>query len=685
MGLSSLFTGISGLTSFSTSISVIGNNLANVNTNGFKAGRVGFSDILSQSLTGSTGEYQVGRGVELSTVDLQFGQGSFETSASPTDLAIDGDGFFIVKDPNGTYYTRSGMYIFDTNGDLVNPNGYALQGWRLDANGQISGTLGNINIGAISSAPNTTSNAYYKLNLDSRDTIPTLNWDDQDPHRSSNYSSSMTLYDSLGREHMVTAFFRKTGNNSSNQWQYFTIVNANEVAEVHYSSEQRLTQSESYIQTTTALANIAHETITSGDSITINGTYDAAPPGGAVAITPRSYAIGSSDTVATLLGEIVAAFAADGFTVTATLTTDGRIQVQAAGADTCSLTLTESPGSIDFGTFGAAANTITSDRWMTESALTTIPMSTTTEWAQLGASVQTDGQIALSGTRTRDGTAVSATLDLDTQDLDTSGRYDVGDLLNLIETTFSQTAGDVTAEVTQAGRIKITDNTAINNQGASQLSVIITPDANAGTLNFGAFSVDDYHQTGSGNLTFTTNGALDTETQTAVSFNWLGGATRGSTTFDFGDSITTEGGTGLDGSTQFASNSATLFQSQDGYSSGHLMNLSVNTDGEVTGLFSNGTSMSIYKIALSNFASPWQLNQVGKNLFAESQGSGQPIIGVPGSSGLGKTASNSLEMSNVDIATEFVNLIKTQQAFQANSRIITTTDQMLQDIINLKR
>ena len=116
-----------------------------------------------------------------------------------------------------------------------------------------------------------------------------------------------------------------------------------------------------------------------------------------------------------------------------------------------------------------------------------------------------------------------------------------------------------------------------------------------------------------------------------------------------------------------------------------MVNLSVNTDGEVTGLFSNGTSMSIYRIALSNFASPWQLNQVGKNLFAESEGSGQPIIGAPGSSGLGNTASNSLEMSNVDIATEFVNLIKTQQAFQANSKIITTTDQMLQEIINLKR
>jgi len=528
-------------------MSVIGNNLANVNTNGFKTGRVSFADILSQSLTGGTGEFQIGRGVELTSVSVQFAQGSFEVTSSPTDLAIDGDGFFVVTDPNGIYYTRAGMYFFNDDGDLVNPSGCAIQGWRLDSNGEISGTLGNINIGAVSSAPNATSDAYLKLNLDSGTAVPTLAWDDQDPHGASNYSTSLTIYDSLGRTHSVTSFFRKT---SSNAWSYYTLVNASEVSEVHHSGGVKNTEGGSPITSTTVLANIDGATLAAGDTITFGGT---------------------------------------------------RVNGTAI------------PGADD-----------------------------TYTWA---------------------------------------GGDDVDVLLTAIETAYSVAAGDVTASVTTAGRIRVTDNT-----GGSSLSVTLTENVATAGLDFGVFTEDAYHQTGAaGTLTFTTDGALDTETATAVTFNWTGGATVGSVQFDFGDSITTEGGTGLDGTTQFAGSSAILFQSQDGYSAGHLVNLSVNTDGEVTGLFSNGTSMSIYQLALANFASPWKLNQVGKNLFIESAGSGQPVIGVPNTSGLGKTASNSLEMSNVDIATEFVNLIKTQQAFQANSRIITTTDQMLQELINLKR
>lgn len=683
MALSSLFTGISGLTSFSTSMSVIGNNLANVNTNGFKAGRVGFSDILSQSLTGSTGEYQIGRGVELNTVDLMFGQGSFETSSSPTDLAIDGDGFFVVKDPNGTYYTRSGMYIFDTNGDLVNPNGYALQGWRLDASGQVSGTLGNINIGAISSSPNATSTSYFKLNVDSRVTVPALVWDDQDPHRTSNYSSSMTVYDSLGREHMATAFLRKT---AANTWAYDILVNASEVSAVHYSSENRSYIREAFISTTTTWGNIARETATG--TLTLSGTN---PDGTAIA-PAAAFTLGGAGALN--VGDLITYINANTTDVTASLTTDGRIQVQdttgAGPTGSLAIALAQSAGGINFGTFAAANNLLpatavtgylTTDRWMmTPLADISNPIVQTTRWAEIGAGSHPADSITLTGTDAS-GAAQTVTLNLSPvagNDANSDGNYDIQDLLWTIENTF----GNVTARVTPAGRIIVTDNT-----DGSNLSIILARNSTTGsTLDFGSLSADTYHQAGTaGTLAFTTNGALNTETPTAVNFGWLGGATAGSITFDFGDSITTEGGTGLDGTTQFASNSATLFQSQDGYSSGHMVNLSVNTNGEVTGLFSNGTSMSIYKIALSNFASPWQLNQVGKNLFAESEGSGQPIIGVPGSSGLGQTASNSLEMSNVDIATEFVNLIKTQQAFQANSRIITTTDQMLQDIINLKR
>jgi len=116
-----------------------------------------------------------------------------------------------------------------------------------------------------------------------------------------------------------------------------------------------------------------------------------------------------------------------------------------------------------------------------------------------------------------------------------------------------------------------------------------------------------------------------------------------------------------------------------------LLNIAIDEQEIITGLFSNGFTMEIYQIALASFEAPWELNMVGGNLFAATNDSGQPIVGIPGTSGLGGISPNSLEMSNVDIPTEFVNMIRTQQAFQANSRIITTTDQLLQELINQKR
>ena len=107
MSLTSIYTGISGLSSYGTAMSVIGNNLANVNTVGYKSSRTSFADILSQSLTGGSGQYQIGRGVQINGIVPTFSQGSFESTSSATDMAIDGDGFFIVRDRNGVYYTRA--------------------------------------------------------------------------------------------------------------------------------------------------------------------------------------------------------------------------------------------------------------------------------------------------------------------------------------------------------------------------------------------------------------------------------------------------------------------------------------------------------------------------------------------------------------------------------------------------
>jgi len=138
-------------------------------------------------------------------------------------------------------------------------------------------------------------------------------------------------------------------------------------------------------------------------------------------------------------------------------------------------------------------------------------------------------------------------------------------------------------------------------------------------------------------------------------------------------------------STQYANSSTTIYQDQDGYASGFLQSVSVDTEGVITGHYSNGQVLKKAQVALATFNSLHGLYKKGGNIFEETTESGAPITGAPQTNGLGSIAPNALEMSNVDLGNEFVKLITVQRGFQANSKIITTTDEMLADLINIKR
>jgi flagellar hook protein FlgE len=134
--------------------------------------------------------------------------------------------------------------------------------------------------------------------------------------------------------------------------------------------------------------------------------------------------------------------------------------------------------------------------------------------------------------------------------------------------------------------------------------------------------------------------------------------------------------------TQYAAPSTTLFQTQDGYTSGYLQRVSIDPDGVLTGTYSNGRHISVYQIGLSIFRNPWGLEKVGNNLYARTRDSGDGTFNPPGTGGTGTIAPNSLEQANVDLADD---MIIQQRGFQANSKVITTTDAMLAELINLKR
>ncbi len=414
---SSLWTGVSGLNASSRQMDVIGNNIANVNTVGFKAGVAVFSDILSQSIAGGSGAMQIGRGVGVSAVPTLFGQGSFESTQSATDLAINGDGFFMVNDADGArYYTRAGMFIIDRDGYLVDVNGYRSQGYGVSTDADV---IGDIALGGVQSAPEVTTRVSIGANLNGEAAV-----DDT-------FVSALTVYDSLGAAHTFTLTFTKTAN--VGEWGI----------------------------------GVDMSDLDPTDGLTLNST---------------------------------------------TITFDGAGKLDAATTD---LTITVDVGS-------------------------TLPG---------GATIGDGGVI---------------NWDLVNDDADGDGK--------------------------------------------------------------------------------------DAETMTG-----------------------------------YASPSVNRSLVSNGHSSGELQSLSIGSDGILNGFFSNGQTADLGQIALAKFTSPWGLNKIGSNLFAETINSGDALINKPGTGGLGEISPNSLEMSNTDVATEFINMIIAQRAYQANAKVITTTDQMMSELMNIKR
>ncbi|MFQ5329841.1 MAG: flagellar hook-basal body complex protein, partial [Thermodesulfobacteriota bacterium] len=166
--LTSLFTGVSGLNANMTALSVVGNNIANMNTVGFKASRATFSDILSQSLNGVSGSAQVGLGVSLSSIAPLFTQGALETTSSGMDMAIDGDGFFTMRDGTGAlFYSRAGQFNIDKAGLITNPDSFVLRGFQADSAGTLSTVVSDLSISFAAIAPHSTSDIDITANLQS--------------------------------------------------------------------------------------------------------------------------------------------------------------------------------------------------------------------------------------------------------------------------------------------------------------------------------------------------------------------------------------------------------------------------------------------------------------------------------------------------------------------------------------
>jgi len=540
MGLSSsMYTGISGLTNTGQQMNVIGNNIANVNTLGFKGARMYFEDFISQEINTAGGTSQVGRGTAIGAIYSDFGQGAFETTNEATDLAIGGKGLFKVKvrGEDTVYYTRAGNFRFDKAGYLVDPHGYVLQGWEIERSSGASlasaggsgsettsssgirgaGAPKDIRLDGFTCSPQSTQNVTMVCNLDASDgndnttdaTDPYFamfkNWDGTAEvplgDTAYEYQNTLKIYDEGGTSHNLTVYFDQvTDSNAGGKimWEYM---------------------------------------------VTIDPVADGR----------------------TLGGTNVADTSAAGVLMIGSLTFNSGGQLEGMSA------FTLPSGSSNFKSLAS--------------------------WEP--AEFNSDGQ-----------------------------------------------------PVCCANFTGISNASAATQSSASLISV-----------NFGMTNADPT----SGWATSTTSNA----SMVGTSLNNL---------IEFADPELNSLAT-----TSFSGSSSTLFQSQDGYTFGFLQSVSVDRDGILSGSYSNGQNIELYQVTLYDFVNKWGLHREGSNLFSQTLDSGEATAGPANANGYGSIASNSLEQSNVDLAKEFVKMISAERSYQADSKTITTVDNMLQTTIMMKR
>jgi flagellar hook protein FlgE len=218
----SMFNGLSGLRANSTDLSIIGDNIANSNTIGFKGSRAAFEDALGETLIGGGGG-QIGLGVNVQAVQRILTQGSLANTGVATDLAIQGEGFFVVNTPEGQAFTRNGQFTVDQDGRLVTLTGQPVQGFQADATGQVSSALGDINVSSVSAPPKATTSVTMQANLDATaaDADPAVPFDPTNPAATSTFQNSVTAFDSLGNPVQVDVFFRK---NATGAWEWHALT-----------------------------------------------------------------------------------------------------------------------------------------------------------------------------------------------------------------------------------------------------------------------------------------------------------------------------------------------------------------------------------------------------------------------------------------------------------------------------
>lgn len=758
MGLTdALFTGTSGLRALGHGMSVIGDNVSNLNTTAFKGARISFSDVMAQSINTGAGSGQLGRGASIQALYPLFTQGSFESTANPTDMAIAGAGFFIVKDPKGTgntFYTRDGQFVIDKEGYLVNAGGLRVQGWRIDeVTGDITGAITDIQIDR-SSPPVKTSKIDVITNLDAREETRTklifLSGNLYDDPSDGNYTYfpptgyyEVVIRDVDGKDNKIGI---RLGYNAATQKWAYEIYNLETNQPIVSAVDSTSTRVSFELPSTKEVISFDWSGVTH-----VNGPNDIKMPGrtGRIElsgdvdpdtweyidfIAPTDPQVIDANGTQRKLRVYIRYDSTDSrwdyrvfenpAATPATNPDDptqetGTLLVKGDKSDETNIFFfldgTTQRINLDWSNLGYGGGTPTATVFTLQETDTLlsywdarqdVPIPSTaysyrttlTVYDSLG----TPHEITVYyNPTTKDNVyefLVACNPNEDMRDftkdtLPMQWQYEEGTITQKLQILSGNVQAKSLKGVLMYGRLEF------DNQGnVKKFYETYRVDANTGALvqvvdtsgNPVPDPVDKFSALGPHGYPLMIADFLGIDfpydiyppnsqdqglvrndlQQIELNFGYF-----------FKDSWRSESVR----TTQYATSNATIFYDQDGFGPGALESITVDNQGIITGNYSNGRVIPLWMVSLANFNAPERLQKVGGNLFKETTHSGPPVTGKPGSNGLGTIAPNSIEQSNVDLGEQFVKMIIFQRGFQADSRIITVSDTMLEELINLKR
>lgn len=689
--LRSLFAGVTGLQAHQVAMDVEGNNIANVNTTGFKYSRANFSDLLSQTKLiatapqgklGGKNALQVGLGAQVASATRIFAQGSVQVTDKNTDVAIQGDGFFIISADLGTTlkFTRAGDFNFDADGNMTDNSGNILQGWLRDKEtNKVDNTtpITPINIPpGLTTSASATSTVKIKANLNAGSSVV-------------NFAPMKALDSKLGVQDgdMVEDFSVMTNSKGDSLLL--------KEGQGTWFSFQRATTSG------TQVANGKQAKIETGD-ITINGIQIGAiqETGETWNAEANAVAIMSQINVKTPETGVVATTDGNGKLI---LTNDNdgdihNINVEIKGTGTASGLTSENDSETAFMyRYSRKQKSIATGRQKmfqtTEEFRSALQAEANKISAGAEVSIGKDGRFFVTN-KADDGNDLylssSAIKDKKTVENVYFSRSFAALQGNLYKGTKNVKFAQALNVAQHSASIDVFDS--LGTKHTLKVDFRKSTSTESGGVAWG-FDVSVPHpgklvgaeepntnKLKGGLITFNNDGSVSGATPKSISFASANGSAGDQTIeLDFGSDNE------FNGLTSFDSTSATSGVSQDGYTGGDLVGIRIDQSGTLIGSFTNGRSFGLAQLATAKFTNNQGLMAEGGNVFSQSANSGDPIIGEASTGGRGFIQSSALEGSNVDLSRSLTNLIIVQRGFQANSKTITTSDQLLNTLLQLKQ